>query len=108
MGWIWHIVPENPESILCVMWETSVLVGQLLAVHEGLDDHGIINQFLPGKRFLLSSNHPDNLQCQPTICRPTNQPTESTTNPSTKKPTCQPTELLTDLPTHWLTNQTTD
>jgi hypothetical protein len=49
------------------MWETSVLVGQLLALQEGLDDHGIIDQFLPGKRFLLSSNHPDNLQGQPTI-----------------------------------------
>jgi len=36
MGWIWHIVPENPEFILCVMWETSVLVGQLLALQEGI------------------------------------------------------------------------
>jgi hypothetical protein len=34
---------ENPEFILCVMWETSVLVGQLLALQEGLDDHGIID-----------------------------------------------------------------
>jgi hypothetical protein len=60
-------VPENPKLILCVIWETSVLVGQLLALQEGLDDHGIIDQFWPGKRFLLLSDHPDNLQGHPNL-----------------------------------------
>jgi hypothetical protein len=58
-------VPENPKLIFCVIWETSVFVGQVLALQEGLDDHGIIDQFLSGKRFLSSSYHPDNLQGDP-------------------------------------------
>jgi hypothetical protein len=28
-------VPGNPKLILCVIWETPVLVGQLLALQEG-------------------------------------------------------------------------
>jgi hypothetical protein len=35
MGLIWLRVPEKPEFILCVMWETSVLVVQMLALQEG-------------------------------------------------------------------------
>jgi hypothetical protein len=37
MGLIWLRVLLNPEcmSMLCVMWEASVLVGHLLALQEG-------------------------------------------------------------------------
>ena len=86
MGWTWHTVPANPEFILCVMWEASVLVGQMLALQEGLGNHGIIDQFLPGKRFLSSSYHPDNLQDQPTI-RWTDRPTHPPTNRTAYRPT---------------------
>jgi hypothetical protein len=51
--------------ILFVMWDVSVLVGQLLALQEGsavgwMTKETSIN-FWEGKRFLSSSKHPDNL-----------------------------------------------
>jgi hypothetical protein len=52
-------------SVLYVMCEASVLVGQMLALQEGnavgwLTKESCIN-FRQGKSFLSSSKHPDNL-----------------------------------------------
>jgi hypothetical protein len=51
-------------SMLYVMWEASLLVGQLLALQEGnavgwMTKESSIN-FRQGKSFLSSSKHPDN------------------------------------------------
>jgi hypothetical protein len=52
-------------SMLYVMWEASVLVGQLLALQEGSSVDWMTKElsinFRQGKSFLTSSKHPDNL-----------------------------------------------
>ena len=69
MGLLWLRRRRNPELILCVVWEASVPVGQLLALQEisdvGWCDEGIIHHFLAVKSFLSSSKHSDKLQGQP-------------------------------------------
>jgi hypothetical protein len=51
--------------ILYVMWEASVLVGQLLALQAGSSVGWITKEssisFRQGKNFLSLSEHPDNL-----------------------------------------------
>jgi hypothetical protein len=64
MGLVWLGVLVNEMSMLYVMWEASVLVGQLLALQESnavdwMTKESSIN-FRQVKSFLLSSKHPDN------------------------------------------------
>jgi hypothetical protein len=65
-GLIWLRVLVNPKLMfmLYVVWEASVLVGHLLALHEGnavgwMTKELSIN-FRQGQSFLSSSKHPDN------------------------------------------------
>jgi hypothetical protein len=62
-------------SMLYVMWGTSVLVGQLLALQEGnccgLDDQGIIHQVLACEKFSLifkASRQPEASPASYSVC----------------------------------------
>jgi hypothetical protein len=67
MGLIWLRVLVNPAfmSMLYVIWEASVFVGQLLALQEGSAVGWMTKEssisLRQGKSFLSSSKHPDNL-----------------------------------------------
>jgi hypothetical protein len=56
-------------SMLCVIWEASVLVGQLLDLQGGSAVGWVAKElsinFKQGKSFLLSSKHPDNSEASP-------------------------------------------
>jgi hypothetical protein len=71
MGLIWFVVHVNPEwmFILYVMWEAFCTCKATACFSKrqfwGLDDQGIIHQFLAGKSFISFSKHSDNFWGQP-------------------------------------------